>query len=145
MVESDIEAVALIESELFSDGWSQGSLLSSLQQDNVKILVAKCEDRIIGYHIFYTSLDEGEVARIAVALEYRRMGVAEELLEKMWDYSGSIGITRVLLEVRESNENAIALYKKQGFQKLGLRKNYYTKPLEHGVIMEKRLDITTSK
>lgn len=144
MKAEDIEAVAEIETELFSDGWSQGSLESSLTSENVKMIVAELDNRVVGYHIFYMSIDEGDVARIAVCPSYRRMGIADQLLEYIWIYCAQSGITRVLLEVRESNANAIALYEKHGFSPIGLRKNYYASPLEHGVIMEKRLDITTS-
>ncbi len=145
MMEEDIQYVAKIEMELFSDPWSERSLRESLSQENVKMIVARdASDGVVGYHIFYTSLDEGDVARIAVAPNCRRSGIGNDLLNYIWEYCQEVGIERVLLEVRESNASAIALYQKHGFISLGLRRNYYTKPLEHGVIMEKRLDITTS-
>ncbi len=144
MREDDILQVTHLEKILFSDSWSQSSVTSSLSQENVKIAVAVSDENVIlGYHIFYTSFEEGDVARIAVSPEYRRKGIADALLSYMWEYGVRTGIERVLLEVRESNKNAIALYRKHGFVELGLRKNYYKEPLEHGVIMEKKLDITS--
>ncbi len=142
----DIRSVADIESRLFSDGWSEASLSSSLAQSNVKILVAELEDTgdIVGYHIFYTSMDEGDVARIAVIPERQRMGIGDCLLEHIWEYCKEVDISRVLLEVRSSNANAIGLYEKHGFVALGIRKDYYQNSLEDGVIMEKQIDITTS-
>lgn len=145
MVEEDLLVVAQLESELFSDGWSEESLRSSLAQDFVKMFVAESEGQgVLGYHIFYTSFDEGDVARIAVIPSCRRMGIAEQLLDCAWNYCKETGIVRVLLEVRQGNIGAISLYEKQGFETLGIRKGYYQEPLEDGVIMEKRLDITTS-
>lgn len=145
MREKDIPQVAKIEKELFTDPWSEKSLQESFAQENVKMIVAETAiNHIVGYHIFYTSLEEGDVARVAVAPTYRRAGIGSKLLDYIWEYCQQIGIERVLLEVRESNAYAIALYQKHGFISLGLRKNYYIKPLEDGVIMEKRLDITTS-
>lgn len=147
MREDDIPQVTHLEEVLFSDSWSQSSIMSSLAQENVKMVVAVLDENegnvILGYHIFYTSFEEGDVARIAVSPEYRRVGIADALLSYMWEYGLKKGIERVLLEVRESNKNAIALYQKHGFVELGLRKNYYKEPLEHGLIMEKKLDITS--
>lgn len=145
MTEGDISKVAELETRLFSDSWSKSSLRSSLAQENVKMIVAVSEEKqILGYHIFYMSLDEGDVARIAVHPEFRRLGIGEQLLEWMWNYCREVEIVRVLLEVRESNASAIALYQKHGFISLGMRKGYYKEPLENGVIMEKTLVITTS-
>lgn len=146
MTEADISEVEQIEGKLFTDGWSEASLRSSLAQDYVKMIVAvsEAEDQILGYHIFYTSLDEGDIARIAVDTSCRRMGIGDELLQAMWEYCVEAGIVRVMLEVRESNQSAIALYEKHGFHALGIRRGYYQNPLENGVIMEKQLDITTS-
>ncbi len=142
--ECDISQVAQLEKALFTDSWSEKSIRDSWQQTNVKMIVAAVEGQVLGYHIFYQALDEGDVARIAVDSNHRRMGIGEQLLEYMWDYCRNSGVERVLLEVRESNESAITLYKKHGFVSLGIRRNYYQEPLEHGVIMEKQIDITTS-
>lgn len=146
MKDSDIVFVGKIEADIFSDSWSEASLRSSLEQEHVRMTVAEaCENKeILGYHIFYISLDEGDVARIAVLPACLRRGIAEALLEEMWEHCQGLNVKRVLLEVRESNENAIALYEKQGFSSLGVRKGYYQEPLENGVIMEKQIDITTS-
>lgn len=150
MKQSDIIEVARIEADIFSDAWSEKSLMESLNQKHVKMIVAEKNlaiadaPRVDGYVIFYMAGEEGDIARVAVSLDSRRRGIADRLLENIWKFCEKTSICRVLLEVRESNDSAIQLYKKHGFEELGMRKNYYSDPLENGVIMEKQIDITTS-
>lgn len=140
MRESDIPYVAQLESQMFSDPWTEESIHSALKQDYVQSFVAQdLSGAIIGYHIFYTAIDEGDVARIGVAQGCRRLGVGDQLLDYTWNYCIEHEIKRVLLEVRKSNESAILLYKKHEFTSLGYRKGYYQNPLEDGVIMEKQI------
>lgn len=90
---------------------------------------------IFGYVIFYYVLDEGEIARIATAPEYRRQGLAARLLEKMRAFSHEQNITRWLLDVRISNEPAIRFYEAAGFARDGVRKNFYANPAEDAILM----------
>ncbi len=142
--EKDIDRIEELEQLIFSDPWSVNSLTQSMGQAHVHIWVAIDEIEIIkGYLIFYTAGGDGDLARVAVDPLYRRGGVAEQLMEEMWNYCNTYGFDRVLLEVRESNIGARKLYEKHGFLTLGVRKGYYSKPHEDGIIMEKQLDIPT--
>ena len=140
----EIPYIAQMETDTFSDGWSEKSLQESFEQEHVKMFVYEEQNRITGYVVFYGGMDEGDLVRIAVLPQGRRKGIGSALLCELWKYCKEQNIGRVLLEVRESNSPAIALYEKQGFTVIAERKNYYTEPLEHGIIMEKQIDITAS-
>lgn len=81
-----------------------------------------------------TSFDDADLCRIAISEKYRRNHIADNLLENALNKLKEKGIKRVLLEVRESNEPAISLYKKYGFEQIGIRKNYYSEPVENGLV-----------
>ena len=90
--------------------------------------------------MWQTVFDESELHLIAVAPEYRRQGIASALLQHWQNTVQQQGATRLLLEVRASNETAQQLYRKHGFQTCGRRKNYYALPdggSEDAVLMEK--------
>jgi ribosomal-protein-alanine N-acetyltransferase len=65
------------------------------------------------------------------------MGIAQKLMDSMYSFMKEKNVARLLLEVRESNEPAKNLYIKNGFSPIAVRKNYYTKPTENAVVMEK--------
>jgi ribosomal-protein-alanine acetyltransferase len=84
-------------------------------------------------------LDEAEVLNVAVRRNKRRRGLAGMLLQTAFDQLRQSGVTRVFLEVRESNLPAIQLYEKYGFTKIGHRSRYYANPAEAAICMEKIL------
>lgn len=133
--ENDIDAVALLESEIFPDPWSAKSIQETYENNNACILGAYVEGELVGYVIFYYVLDEGEIARIAVSSSYRRQGVAEQIYAGLLDFCAEKEIGRILLDVRLSNEAAIAFYRKSGFADDGIRKNFYDNPKEHALLM----------
>jgi len=94
---------------------------------------------ILGFMLLRLIGDEGELLQIAVARDSRRCGIADILMEALQRYALDNALKSVFLEVRKSNEAAIALYKKHGYEPVGLRKNYYTSPVEDAVIMANEL------
>ena len=80
-------------------------------------------------------LDEGNLDNIAVAPAYRRQGVAAALIETLLRRARELSLACVMLEVRQSNAPAIALYESFGFAPVGKRKGYYEKPREDAVLM----------
>lgn len=133
--ENDIEAIASLESEIFSDTWSEKSIKETYENRNACILGAYKEGVLAGYVIFYYVLDEGEIARIAVSPQYRRQGVADQIFAGLLDFCAEKSIERILLDVRISNEPAIAFYRKSGFAEDGIRKNFYENPKEDALLM----------
>ena len=133
--ENDIKTVAALEAQIFPDPWSVKSIQDTYGNKSALILGAYQDDVLIGYVIFYYVLDEGEIARIAVAPANRRQGVAEQIYAGLLDFCAQNNIERILLDVRVSNEPAIAFYRKSGFSDDGIRKNFYDNPKEHALLM----------
>lgn len=133
--ENDIEAIASLEREIFPDPWSVKSIRETYENNSACIIGAYKQNVLIGYVIFYYVLDEGEIARIAVSSTYRRQGVAEQIFSGLLGFCAENKIERILLDVRISNEPAIAFYRKTGFTDDGIRKNFYDNPKEHALLM----------
>lgn len=133
--ENDIEAIASLEAGIFSDPWSVKSIKETYENKSALILGAYQEEALIGYVIFYYVLDEGEIARIAVSPSCRRRGVAYQIFKELLQFCSQKEIERILLDVRISNEAAIAFYRKSGFSEDGIRKNFYDNPKEHALLM----------
>ena len=137
MIESDVEAIATMESAVFSDAWTAKSIEDTDNQPQAFIMTAELDGKVAGYCIVYFVLDEGEIARIAVDNCFRRQGVGRKLLEQVERTCKEKGIIRLMLDVRESNESARAFYKSLGFEVDGVRKNFYEMPKENAVLMSK--------
>lgn len=118
-----------------SDGWSAESFKSEAEKDNGVVLYAMENDMVTGLICGYFAADEADITSVAVAPEYRRQGIAARLME---EFLGTLpAITKcIFLEVRESNSAAIGLYEKFGFEKLSIRKNFYSFPDENAVVMQ---------
>lgn len=139
MQEKDLPAVAQIEKEIFSLPWSQQGFADSIAQENTCYLVAEISGKTAGYCGFLQVLDEADITNVAVQESYRRLGVAGMLLSRLLEEGIKRGVSAFTLEVRESNQAAINLYRKLGFEQAGIRKNFYDFPKEHAVIMWKYL------
>lgn len=139
MKESDIPEVARLEKEIFPDPWSEGAISETFEQEQTLLLVAYEDRKLIGYLILYFVLEEGEIAKIAVIPECRRQGVGARMLLELEDLCEDNGITKLLLDVRESNETAISFYTSYGFVQDGVRRNFYSDPQEDGILMSREI------
>lgn len=137
MTAEDISAVHEIEVASFSVPWSREILEESFESENNKFLVAIFDGKLAGYINLWYVLDEATVANIAVAGVFRKQGIAAALMENALKEAEENGMSAVTLEVRVSNEPAIRLYEKFGFESVGLRPDYYEKPREAALIMWK--------
>ena len=138
LLREHLPTVAEIESECFSEPWSQKSLELLLTENNFGI-VAVCGTDVIGYGGMTTVLDEGAVTNIAVSKDFRKMGVGRRIVERMLLKAEQMGVSQVFLEVRESNAPAINLYTSLGFESCGIRKGFYKNPSENAIQMKKEL------
>ena len=127
------EEIANIEKHCFSTPWTKEQIISS--NDSTVFFLAKIEEKCVGYGGMYTVLSEGYVTNIGVLPEYRKKGIGQRLLDKLLDYSKENKLSFLSLEVRVSNSAAIFLYEKNGFRKIGVRKNFYSNPKEDALIM----------
>ena len=136
MTSEHLDQVAEIERRCFSDPWSRRMLSEHLENECAATLVAVGEDgTILGYAGLLVILDEGYITNVAVRPEYRRQGIAGELLGVFRRFAENSALAFLTLEVRESNAPARALYAKYGYKDVGVRKNYYDHPRENAVIM----------
>lgn len=135
-VEEDANAIARIEDEAFSVPWSVDSFKNAIKSQNYIYITAFDDDMIVGYAGCTVVGEEGDITNIAVDKKYRRSGIGETLLKKLLAEADRSGITQIFLEVRESNIAAQALYSKAGFEKIGVRRNFYQKPIEDAYLMK---------
>lgn len=145
---ADLPFVAELESDVHLHPWTRAQILAvdKLLLENYIGWVAWDDnaDVLCGYLLLQTLLDEVEILTIGVAKPAQGQGVGMALLARAFDAFGVKNeITACLLEVRESNWTAIALYQKCGFVTVGRRKNYYPEPntteREDALLMRKAL------
>lgn len=137
MQRNHVTQIAELEKQCFSDPWSENSVASELENPLSLWLVAVEGERVVGYVGSQTVLGETDMMNIAVAPEYRRMGIAEMLISELISKLRANGSSRLMLEVRESNESAKKLYGKMGFTQIGKRPRYYQNPREDALILRK--------
>ena len=132
-----VPQVAQLEKLCFADPWSEMSIASELRSIWSYWVVAVRDDEVVGYIGSQSSIDESDVMNVAVHPDWRRQGIAEQLIETLIGELKNRGSKALMLEVRASNAPAIALYEKLGFRQVGLRKNYYRNPKEDALILRK--------
>lgn len=137
---SHLAQVMEMERACFQRPWSEQIFIDALYNDTVSLVAAEGEDgQVMGYGAVSVILDEGCLEKIAVAPQYRRQGVAEAILSAFLRF-GRANLAFLTLEVRESNQAAVGLYEKLGFQKVGRRKNYYPEVREDAILMTVEFD-----
>lgn len=137
MSAAHVSQIAQLEKLCFSDPWSEKSIETELSCRLSLWLVALDGDKVVGYVGSQTVIDETDMMNIAVHPEYRRRGIAEALIDALINALGEKGSRALSLEVRASNDPAIALYQKMGFSQVGRRPNYYRNPREDALILRK--------
>ena len=143
MRKADLSWVAQAERQLFSaEAWSPQLLASELDAmeslDDRIYVVAEVDATMAGYAGVWRG-DSADVLTIATLPYFRRQGVGRALLNALLDAAAERECEAVLLEVRASNDGAIALYKEAGFKAIAKRRAYYTHPREDAVVMRKKL------
>ena len=133
--DGDLAALATLEAASFSVPWNEAALAGHLRASYTLSLLLLEEDRPVGYLLAGFSPPEGELYRVAVLPEARRRGYGRRLLEAFFREAEKRDVYSLFLEVRESNEAAIALYRSVGFREIFLRENYYRDPTEAALVM----------
>lgn len=140
MTSAHIEEIAKLEKECFSSPWSEDGLKTELKNNFARFYVAFSEGRIVGYIGSHNIIGEVYVTNVAVSPEFRRNGVGKTLVKFLIEQMETEKAEFVTLEVRKSNLNAISLYEKCGFEKVGERRNFYEKPIEDAILMTIQLN-----
>lgn len=132
-----IEDLAAIEKLCFSKPWSYEALAEELSNPLAVFFVAEYDGKAVAYAGMHHIIDEGYITNIAVHPDWRRRGLATRLIQTLDGYASENDLALLTLEVRCSNEAAIGIYKREGFDEEGVRKGFYEFPKEDGLIMTK--------
>lgn len=135
----DLPRLEELENLCFSTPWTAETLASQLPDAMHVFLVAEEDGSIKGYVNLMHVLDEGYIGNVAVEPAARRRGLGRALIASLLERADMLDLSFVTLEVREGNVPAIGLYEGFGFERVGLRKNYYDSPRENAVLMTKTL------
>ena len=135
MTEADLAYVCAIENDIFSEPWKEEDFIKAVENSNNDYLIVEIAGQVVGYCGYWGIPPEGYIYNVAVHKEYRRKQIAYHMLTLLMDRAKERGITKLTLEVRKSNIPAKSLYERLGFIEVGIRKDFYSKPLEDGVIM----------
>ena len=134
----DIGVIAEMERRCFQDAWTEEMLSDTLRYPIYNCFLAEEEGQVCGYCCLIVVCEDAEVGNIAVDTPFRGRGVGKALMEAMHQCAKEKGATQAFLEVRVSNENAIALYKKFGYESYGIRARYYEDG-EDAMVMKRAL------
>ena len=140
METEDLDSVMEIENEAFTPPWTKEGFFTFLIREDTLFLTAEDKGGIVGYAGLLMVLDEAEILNIAVRHDRRKEGIGHFLMQSLLLLSGESGIHTIHLEVRESNHSARRLYARHGFKEVGLRRSYYTDPVEDAVLMTRQSD-----
>lgn len=140
MNENHVSSIAQIERLCFSDPWSEKSIAYELTSKLSYWLVAVENGEVVGYVGSQSVLGESDMMNVAVHPDHRRKGIAQALIVALSEGLKDRGNVALTLEVRASNDPAISLYEKLGFEQVGRRPNYYRNPREDALILRKQLE-----
>ncbi|MCO4772189.1 MAG: ribosomal protein S18-alanine N-acetyltransferase [Deltaproteobacteria bacterium] len=132
---SDLDAVVRVDVRSFTRHWPAKEFANHLEDPLVRIWL--CEDSTgpLGYVHIRVIVDEAELLNVAVDPSARRRGVARRLLGHAQTHAREAGAERMFLEVRRDNEAALALYRRAGWEQVGIRKRYYSEDGADAVVM----------
>lgn len=122
---SDLDSIAENLYKDFDDFWNYNTFKSEFKNKNAKYIVAKQNNEIVGFAGIWTIVDVAHIANIVVKKDMRNNGIGSNLLQELVKMSRELNMKELTLEVNEHNTAAINLYRKFGFEQVGLRKKYY--------------------
>lgn len=123
----------------YQSPWTVAQFKADLVNEHSVYYLAEIAGELQGYLVIHQLFDEGEVINVAVAPAFKAQQLGFKLFQSALAELGAAGLQTLFLEVRETNQPAIGLYQKIGFQEIGRRKNYYHHPLEDGIVMQYQL------
>lgn len=134
---TDLEAVIAIEAASFTNPWTRDMYLAELGNVGVSFfyIARDAAGVIVGFCSVWRVLDELHINNLAVDPPHRRQGIGAALLTFVLGEAEKLGVRRATLEVRPSNEPARQLYARHGFAAAGVRRAYYTNPVEDALIL----------
>jgi [ribosomal protein S18]-alanine N-acetyltransferase len=141
MIPLDIPLLVGMEKSIYPESpWSAAQFREELAgvPRTRKYIVAQDQKRIIGYAGIAIAGDVADIHTLTVLPDFRRRGIASEMLRQLEEWAISKKVSALMLEMREGNEQAQPLYEKYGYRIISRRDNYYA-PKIHALIMRKEL------
>lgn len=136
MIHADLEQVIEIDQISFSLPWPKRSFQYELDENfTSRCWVADVDGRIAAMMVGWMIIDELHVATIATHPDYRGQGIGKKVLVHALLAARKEGVIRAFLEVRQTNETALNMYRSLGFVEDGRRKEYYKDNNEDAILM----------
>jgi ribosomal-protein-alanine N-acetyltransferase len=132
---TDLSGIESIEQRAYPTPWSRSMFASELAKPTSICLGAFEGEALVGYVVNSRYVDAWHVMNVAVDPDRQRRGIASALLERLFEITRDDERRGYTLEVRVSNEDAIRLYERLGFEARGVRRGYYTDNREDALIM----------
>jgi ribosomal-protein-alanine N-acetyltransferase len=136
----DLDGVLALEEASFNNPTTREWYEGELKRPEVCFIyvLRTPEQRVAGFCAFWLVVEQAHINNLAVLPELRGHGLGTQLLEAVIAEAAHLGAELLTLEVRESNTPALRLYAKSGFERVGVRKNYYTSPVEDALILSRK-------
>jgi ribosomal-protein-alanine N-acetyltransferase len=142
MTEHDVDQMVALEQSVYALPWSRGNFLDALSCSYPAWVLRDTSGELLAYFLLMTMVDEVHLLNLAVRVDRQGLGLGRFMLDKALACGRGQGMESMLLEVRPSNTRALALYARNGFLQLGLRKAYYPAPgqqREDAIVMRRAL------
>lgn len=135
----DLDRVVEIETSVFPSPWARSIFRRELENELAEYYVAVLDDEIIGYGGIWKIIGEAHITNITIVAEKRGNGFGKTMLEFLIKRVIKLKYYGITLEVRANNDVALSMYKKHGFEEVGIRKNYYPAEKQDAIIMWRTL------
>ena len=139
MTEEHVAGIKKVDDLCFESPWSLKAFESELENPIAFYFGAIAEGEVIGYCGYWWTFGEAQITNVAVAPEFRQKGIASSLMDEMINHCREMDVFSITLEVRVSNNAAISMYEKYGFERVGLRPKYYNNK-EDALLMTKEIE-----
>ena len=141
MTAADLDAIVAIENAIYPHPWTRGNFADSLAA-GYHCWVVERGGEMAGYTVASSAAGEAHLLNLSVAAPWQRRGLGREILRFVVKLARDYGARRMLLEVRPSNQAAIALYVASGFAEIGRRRGYYPDgdAREDAIVLQLELD-----
>jgi ribosomal-protein-alanine N-acetyltransferase len=125
MVDQDLDEVVAAEREIYPFPWTHGNFLDSLRAGYSAWVLRDGDGTLAAYGVMMLALDEAHLLNLSVTRGFQRSGLGWRTLDWMAEVARGYGARTMMLEVRPSNESAVRLYQRYGFERIGIRRGYY--------------------
>lgn len=139
MVRRDFPEVLAIEQNCFEYPWREEDFLHCLRQRNCIGMVAEYEGRVVGFMIYEVPKNRIHLLNVATAPEFRRRGVASQMIAKLIGKLTHQRRNKIVMEVRETNLPALVFFRSLGFRATVVLKNFYDEMNEDAYVLQYRL------